>query len=59
MSYYEEKIHNFLRDNSPRKFKGIEIMLNLGIPEQALYHHLKKLVKQGEIKYENHKYFTE
>lgn len=34
-------------------------MLNLGIPEQALYHHLKKLVKQGEIKYENHKYFTE
>lgn len=56
---YKEAIFSFLIDNKGNKFKGKDLMLNLSIPEQGLYKALKDLVKQGEIKKENHKYFIE
>lgn len=54
---YKEIIYKFLKDNKGR-FTGKEIMLNLGIPEQALYKSLKELVENKEIKKENHRYYT-
>ena len=56
---YKEKIYNFLKENKNRRFKGSELMLNLGIPEQALYHHLKNFVKRKEINKSKGRYWID
>ena len=51
MSEYAERILNFLTENQI-EFTGKELMINLNIPEQALYLHLKKLIKEKLIKHQ-------
>ena len=55
----QSEVFEFLKRNSPRRFKPLEIQINLGLAQNTCHQNLKRLVKYKDIQYKDHLYWVE